>query len=178
MIETPRLFMRDVQPTDAEALYAYMQREAYWRHLPMDPPTRAQLDMRVERCLREQECSPRSSYFLAVILKGTKEIAGEAILHVRSIPHRQGEIGWAIAESHQRMGLATETGFALLRFGFTNIGLHRIFARSRAENLASHRVMEKIGMRQEGILRENIWARGEWWSSVQYSILSHEYDAA
>ena len=38
--------------------------------------------------------------------------------------------------------------------------------------------MAKIGMCEEGILRENVWARGEWWSSVQCSILVHEYGAA
>jgi RimJ/RimL family protein N-acetyltransferase len=178
MIETLRLFMRDVQGADAEGLHAYMQREAYWQNLPMEPPTREHVDALVERCLREQKVEPRSSYFLAATLKGTDEIAGQAILRVRSAQHRQGEIGWAVAEFHQGKGLATEIGFALLRFGFETMGLHRIVARSRKENFASRRVMAKIGMREEGILRENVWARGEWCSSVQCSILSHEYSAA
>lgn len=65
----------------------------------------------------------------------------------------------------------------MLRHGFVEIGLHRIFAQCRAENLASRRVMAKLGMREEGVLRENVFARGEWWSSAQSSILSGEWSA-
>ncbi|HXZ15334.1 MAG TPA: hypothetical protein VEH77_05070 [Roseiarcus sp.] len=38
-LETPNLIIRDVRESDADAFYAYMQREAYWRDLPIDPPT-------------------------------------------------------------------------------------------------------------------------------------------
>jgi RimJ/RimL family protein N-acetyltransferase len=178
MIETRRLLLRDVLRADAEGFHAYRRREAYWQHVPMEPPTRKQIDEFLEQCLREQEESPRSSYCLAATLKDTNEIVGEALLRIRSARHCQGEMGWAVAEFHQGKGLATEIGLALLRFGFDEIGLHRIFARTRCENLASRRVMAKIGMREEGILRENVRARGAWWSSVQCSILVHEYGAA
>ena len=57
------------------------------------------------------------------------------------------------------------------------LGLHRIFAQCRAENLASRRVMVKLGMREEGVLRDNVFARDEWWSSAQSSILSDEWTA-
>ncbi len=63
----------------------------------------------------------------------------------------------------------------MLRLGFAEISLHRIFAQCRAENLASRRIMTKLGMLEEGVLRENVFARGEWWSSVQTSILASEW---
>ena len=63
----------------------------------------------------------------------------------------------------------------MLRYGFDILGLHRVFARRRVENLASRRIMAKLGMREEGVLRENVLARGEWWSSAQSSILSTEW---
>ena len=49
-----------------------------------------------------------------------------------------------------RAGLATEISRAMLRHGFVELGLHRIFAQCRAENLASRRLMSKLGMREEG----------------------------
>jgi [ribosomal protein S5]-alanine N-acetyltransferase len=175
MIRTVRLILRDLQRADAEALYAYMRDDAYWRHLPIDPPTREDVEALVERCVREQEAQPRGSFFLTATLRDTREVVGEAILHIRSALHRQGEIGWAVAADHQRQGLATEIGWGLLRFGFENLGLHRIFARCRDANVGSRRVMAKIGMVEEGLLCENVLARGEWWSSVQCSILAQEY---
>ena len=63
----------------------------------------------------------------------------------------------------------------MLRHGFEVRGLHRAFAQCRVENLASRRIMAKLGMREEGVLRENVFARGEWWSSAQSSILSTEW---
>jgi [ribosomal protein S5]-alanine N-acetyltransferase len=112
---------------------------------------------------------------MAAVDKPSGEIIGEAILHVRSSRWRQGEIGWGVIASRSGVGLATEIGHAMLRLGFDEIGLHRIFAQCRTENLASRRVMAKLGMHEEGILRENVFVRGEWWSSAQSSILSSEW---
>ena len=61
---------------------------------------------------------------------------------------------------------------AILHLAFEKLGLHRIYAQCRVENQASRRIMTKLGMREEGILRENVLARGSWWSSMQCSILS------
>ena len=61
---------------------------------------------------------------------------------------------------------------AMLRFAFDELRLHRVYAQCRTENHASRRIMAKLGMREEGVLRDNVLARGSWWSSIQCSILS------
>ena len=66
-IETERLRIRDVRPSDVEPFCRYMTREDYWCNLPMDPPTPQSVHTFVERCLREQNTAPRTSYFLAAI---------------------------------------------------------------------------------------------------------------
>ncbi|MFC0213753.1 GNAT family N-acetyltransferase [Paenibacillus chartarius] len=68
------------------------------------------------------------------------------------------------------LGYASEAAYALCKFGFTDLRLHRIFATCRPENAASSRVMEKIGMTQEGMLREHLFFKGKWHSSFGYSI--------
>jgi [ribosomal protein S5]-alanine N-acetyltransferase len=83
-----------------------------------------------------------------------------------------------VISSHAGRGLGTEIGQALLRLAFDTVRLHRVFAQCRVENQASRRIMVKLGMREEGVLRENVLARGEWWSSVQSSILSSEWSSA
>ena len=67
-------------------------------------------------------------------------------------------------------GLGTEIGHAMLQLGFS-LGLHRLYARCRVQNIASLRIMAKLGMSEEGTLRENVNARSEWWSSAQWSVL-------
>ena len=173
-LETTRLIIRDVRTSDAEAFYEYMRREEYWRDLPIEPPTGEYIDSLVSTCLTDQAKEPRTDYFMAAIDKSLGILIGEAILHVRSIRWRQAEIGWGVGADHTGRGLATEIGEAMVALAFDKLNLHRVYAQCRVENQASRRIMVKLGMREEGILRENVLARGSWWSSIQCSILSTE----
>jgi [ribosomal protein S5]-alanine N-acetyltransferase len=169
-IETERLRIRDVVLSDRDAFHAYMKRENYWRHVPIEPPTLEWVETLVKNCVREQDRDPRTHYFLAAVSKQTETVVGEAILRIESLRHGQGEIGWGVDSEHTGHGLGTEIGRAMLRLGF-DLGLHRLYARCRVQNVASLRIMAKLGMSEEGTLRENVSARGEWWSSAQWSVL-------
>jgi ribosomal-protein-alanine N-acetyltransferase len=112
---------------------------------------------------------------MAATEKATGKVIGEAILHIRR--WQQGEIGWGVSSEFGGQRLGTEIGRAMLELAFDSVGLHRVYAQCRVENGASRRIMEKLGMREEGVLRENVLARGAWWSSVQCSIRATEYAA-
>jgi RimJ/RimL family protein N-acetyltransferase len=169
-IETERLRIRDVVLSDRDAFHAYMKRETYWRYVPIEPPTLEWVETLVKNCIREQDRDPRTHYFLAAVLKETGAVVGEAILRVENFRHGQAEIGWGVDSEHTGRGLGTEIGQAMLQLGFS-LGLHRLYARCRTQNTASLRIMAKLGMTEEGTLRENVNARGEWWSSAQWSVL-------
>lgn len=77
-------------------------------------------------------------------------------------------------EDYWGKGYATETAEALLDFGFDELELHRIYAKCDIKNEQSKNVLEKIGMEQEGILREHKRIDGRWRSSYVYSILENE----
>jgi [ribosomal protein S5]-alanine N-acetyltransferase len=131
----------------------------------------------VDGWLQNQTRNPRTAYNLAAIDKRSGQLVGDAGLFVRSIPSRQGEIGSGVISGRSGQGLGIEIGYALLRLAFDTLGLHRVFAQCRIENNASRRIMAKLRMREEGVLRENVFARGEWWSSAQSSILFTEWDS-
>ena len=154
-----------------------MQQEQYWRDVPIEPPTVKSIAAMVDASLSDQAKDPRTDYFMAAVDKFSGNIIGEAILHVRSIHWRQGEIGWGVSSDHIGQGLATEIGTAMLDLAFNQLELHRVYAQCRVQNQASRRIMTKLGMREEGTLRENVLARGAWWSSVQCSILATEQPA-
>jgi RimJ/RimL family protein N-acetyltransferase len=175
VLETERLIIRDAGADDLQGFFDYMDQEDYWRHIPGEPVTVDSIKAMVHRAVLDQSQDPRTGYFLAVVEKQSNKLMGEATLHVRSARWRQGEIGWGISQDHAGNGLATEIGLAMLRFAFDALRLHRVYAQCRLENAASRRIMAKLGMRQEGVLRENVLARGEWWSSVQCAILSTEW---
>jgi ribosomal-protein-alanine N-acetyltransferase len=89
--------------------------------------------------------------------------------------HRRGNFGYWIGRSFWGRGFCTEAAGALLACCFDQLGLHRVHAHYLAGNLASGRVMEKIGMKQEGCLREHIEKDGKMHDVIEYGILSSDY---
>ncbi|HZG75409.1 MAG TPA: GNAT family protein, partial [Paenibacillus sp.] len=82
---------------------------------------------------------------------------------------------YCLNPDYWRRGYASEAAREMLRFGFADLGLHRIYATCRPANVGSASVMKRIGMTYEGRLREHLFAKGTWHDSYQYSILSKEW---
>lgn len=76
----------------------------------------------------------------------------------------------------QGHGYGLEAAKALLRVGFEELGLHRIMAAADPRNEPSVRLMERLGLRREGILR-HVMFKEEWLDDVVYSILEEEWRA-
>jgi RimJ/RimL family protein N-acetyltransferase len=106
--------------------------------------------------------------------------AGHLIGDCAAIPHaedpRQCEIGFTIAPGYQGHGYATEAAALLVGYLFAERGKHRVTASCDARNTASAAVLERLGMRQEGHLRENTWAKGEWTDDLLYGLLHYEWN--
>jgi RimJ/RimL family protein N-acetyltransferase len=96
-------------------------------------------------------------------------------LHWVSDQHKTGEVGFIFNPAYQGRGYATEAARAVLAWGFDGMGFHRMIGRTEARNVASARVLEKLGMRLEAHLLENEWVKGEWQSELVYAILEHEW---
>ena len=111
----------------------------------------------------------------AVVLRETGEVVADMSLWCVSEGHAQGEIGFTVHPAHQRKGYATEAARPLLDFGFGTVGWHRVVGRTEARNIASARVLEKLGMRREAHFVENEWVKGEWQSELVYAILAEEW---
>ena len=91
----------------------------------------------------------------------------------------QAELGWTIDPVHAGRGFATEAAAALLRVCFEQLGLRRAYAQCFADNAASWRVMEKLGMRREEYaVRDSLHRSGVWMDGMRYAILADEWRAA
>ena len=119
--------------------------------------------------------TPRLSFELAVIWRESGQLIGGCGLSVQNQPHRVGEIGYCLCPDFWGRGCAAEAARTLLALGFEQLQLHPIQATCDPENAGSRRVLEKIGMQQEGRLRQNLYIRGQWRDSLQWSILEHEW---
>lgn len=90
---------------------------------------------------------------------------------------RSVSIGYWLAESAQGRGIMTACARALVDYCFRDLDLHRVWLEAAVENTKSRAVAERIGMIEEGTLRETHLVHGQWLSMVRYSILRSEWDA-
>ncbi len=86
--------------------------------------------------------------------------------------HKRGHLGYWLGADHWGRGYATEAARAVLRYGFQELSLHRIEAAHYPRNAASGRVLTKIGMRLEGVMRGDLLKGDVFEDSVMYAILA------
>ncbi|UCD23720.1 MAG: GNAT family N-acetyltransferase [Gemmatimonadota bacterium] len=110
---------------------------------------------------------------LAIVLE-PEELIGAVGLVLNEL-HRSAELGYWIGKPYWNQGYCTEAAQEMVRYGFEVLGLNRIQARYMTKNPASGRVMEKLGMSHEGVLRQSLTRFGTFEDAAMYSILHDEY---
>jgi [ribosomal protein S5]-alanine N-acetyltransferase len=90
--------------------------------------------------------------------------------------HRRAEMGYWMGKPYWGQGYTTEAARALLAFGFNELDLNRIYASYLVRNPASGRVMEKMGMRHEGLLRQHVYKNGRYEDLATCAILRSEFE--
>ncbi|MGE5560141.1 MAG: GNAT family N-acetyltransferase [Chloroflexota bacterium] len=112
---------------------------------------------------------------LAITLSGEDEAIGYIGLNSINRTHKSAELGYWIAEPYWGRGLVTEAARLLVDHGFRELGLNRIYARCRDDNRRSYRVMEKLGMKLEGVMRQEAFRDGQFLDQRHYAILRQEW---
>lgn len=178
IFETERLIIREFTRDDADSTQRYGGDPENVYFMPWGPNDRAATAEFVERKLADQAEDPRREYDMAICLRETGEHIGSVGLTVDA-NRTSGELGWILRKDMWRNGYTTEAAHALMRFGFEQLGLHRITARCNADNTASFRVMEKLRMRREAHFRsacyERVGDRKEWTDELVYAMLKTEW---
>ncbi|HKG23906.1 MAG TPA: GNAT family N-acetyltransferase, partial [Blastocatellia bacterium] len=112
----------------------------------------------------------------AVTLRSDNSLIGAVGLSIDEANLR-AEMGYWIDKARWGRGYASEAAEAALKYGFEELALNRIYANCLKRNLASGRVLRKIGMSLEGCLRQHARHRGSFEDIEEYGILIEEYIA-
>ena len=175
---TDRLVLRPFRDDDLDAFHAIQSRPDVVRYLYWEPRSREEAEeMLGRRKVQSAIEKEGDGLHLAADLRTTGELIGHFSLYFANREHRQGEIGFVLHPDHHGLGYATEGSRLMLRFGFEDLGLHRVIGRCDARNGASARVMERLGMRREAHLIENEFVKGEWTDELVYALLDREWQA-
>jgi [ribosomal protein S5]-alanine N-acetyltransferase len=117
----------------------------------------------------------RESVTYAVTLREEGVLIG-AVGLILDHANEVAELGYWIGKPYWGRGYASEAARALLAWGFTELGLHRVHASHFPRNPASGAVLRRIGMRHEGRQREHVKKWGEHLDLERYGILRREFE--
>lgn len=168
-----RIAFREFVHDDVANLHGVYGDPRVTRHLSFEPRTIEQVGSIVSDAV-DSAHDPRTIYALAVTDLSTAEFIGMARLAIDERPH-SAQIGFALRADKWRHGLGSETVRLLLRLGFGELGLHRIWAARAPENMASDSLLRKLGFIEEGRIRHHLFTRGNWRDSITYSLLEDEW---
>ncbi len=170
-LSTERLVLRPFEPADADDVFEYARDREFGRFLEVPAPY-ARAD--AEKYVAIQVGADWSKLAsLAITFQGS--VVGGIDLRIDPPEHNAG-MGYSIARKLWGRGLVTEAAAAVISLAFEEYRLHKVWAHADVRNKASWRVMEKIGMSREGLLREHHFVRGEAGDVYSYGILRSEWE--
>jgi RimJ/RimL family protein N-acetyltransferase len=170
------LLLRPLTKGDVDDLLAYRSQLDVCRYVPFEPMDRRVIEERLATLWATTALTDEGQALtLGVELAGAGRLIGDVVLIWRSREHQGGEIGYVLNPGHRGHGYATEAAEALLRFGFEDLGWHRVIARLDERNGPSAGVARRLGMRQEARLVRNEFFKGEWSTELDFALLADEW---
>lgn len=175
MIKTERLILRQFKTSDAKDLYDYLSKTEIYAFEPGEP-----IDM--EEAVHEAEIRSKGELFIAVESKEDQKLIGHLYFAKNGYDAiRTWYFGYIFNPAFQGKSYCTEACKALLSYAFKELGAHRIEAKCSTENIASNKVLVKLGFRKEGTMLKNVFFHMDekglprWFDSNIYGLLSEEW---
>ena len=173
-LRTERLLLRAFTLEDAsdmQRLAGAWEVARAMQHIP-HPYEDGMAEEWIASCRPAFEAGERVSF--AVVLREGGTLIGSIALHL-SARDENGELGYWIGVPYWSCGYATEAARELARYGFEELGLHRIHANHLGSNPASGRVMQKVGLTYEGTRPEHYKKWGAYEDRVEYGLLARDW---
>ncbi len=168
---TEGLIIRNFRESDGKDLYEYLSEEEVVKFEPYKPFTKNEAYSEAKRRSEDER-------FLAVCLKSGKLIGN---LYFAKEDFDTWEVGYVFNKSYWGKGYATESLKALIKYAFEEMKVRRIIAMCDPKNSNSWRLLERVGMRREGTLLENVYFHTDedgnpiWKDTYEYALLKSEY---
>lgn len=167
-----RVYLRPLERADIDAGWQDWINDAASRENLISPWPQTRDDM--ERYWERSQ--PTSAVMFAICRAADNQYVGNARLSSIDWIHRTANFGWLIGPEFQKQGYGTEALVLLLRYGFHEIGLNRIWSTIWAENIASLASSSKVGIFREGIMRQAVFKHGHFHDTVIVAMTRNEFD--
>jgi len=176
-LETERLVLREIAPTDAEDLFRIYSDEETMQYWSCRPYTSVdQAGDLIENITKQVQDG--TGIHWAISLRGDGRLIGKCGYNEWRKAHRRGDISYIVAREQWGKGVASEALCAVLNYGFGQMNLHSIEAGVTPGNDSSTRMLERLGFRLEGHLRESFLVEDVFVDSLIYSLLRKDWKAS
>ena len=174
-LETERLKLRKLSMRDAGDVFEYASLSEVSEHVTWEHHRNISDSIHFLRVVMQQyEDGAPSSW--GIVQNKIGKLIGTIGYHALSIQNRYGEVGYALSKDFWNQGYMTEAFREVIKFGFEHMKLNRVEATCKLLNTASEKVMQKCGLKYEGILKQRLFAKGEHHDLKLYAILKSDWE--
>lgn len=174
-LETPRLILRKVQPQDKQDIFTITSDRSVVRYTSTLEFTKSMEDVELLINIMTERYDKDLPTRWVIFHKEDKKVIGICGFYDYVPMYARAELGYALSRSYWGKGVGTEAAQAVVDFGFKNMNLNRIEATCDPENRPSSHILEKIGMKYEGILRQHIFKDGKYCDRKMYAMLRSDW---
>jgi len=174
-IKTESLILNQPNENDLEIIAKILNNSVYSKNTINIPFPYSKNDAKFWIDLAHKGIDNQTQYIFAIRLAKNEKLIGGIDLGIDR-RFNKAELGYWLDEKYWNQGFATEAVKTVIRFGFEKLKLKRIFATHFDFNPASGKVMEKAGMKREGILKCHTLKNGEYQDHILYAIINEKCD--
>lgn len=172
---TRRLEFRPYRASDWETVLDYSSRPAFYKYLPIEPPTEASARTFVESAMDTSSEEYRNAISVVICLLGSDEAIGDLRLDIKDGTARIAEIGLGLAPKTWPLRLSDEALIAMMKVGFS-AGLSEIVAMVDTQNRGSIKLCNRVGFTHSGIVTQRVQVRGQWCDHIRFKFSASDFD--
>ena len=174
-IKSERLILKKLNYEDLDFIYKMASNPLVYLYEEDEEPSKEQTYKKYSKKISRMEEVP-DEYLIVLISILPQEIPiGQVFIQLNWREMREWEIGYEIHPDYWGNGYATEAVKLLLKHSFENLNAHKVVGFCNAHNKKSANLMERVGMKRDGLLREGRLWHKEWCDEFVYSILEREH---
>lgn len=177
VFETERLLLRRVALPDLEDVFEFSSDPEVAHHMTWEKNNSKEETLANFLQPAIEGYEEGQSGVWAIVYKKHDKVIGTCSLVDWSNEHHKAEIGFVLNKTYWGAGFAAEAVKEVIRYGFNTLQLNRMEGGCDIDNFGSEKVMLKLGMKFEGVLRKNEFIKGEFRDTKMFSILKDEFDS-
>lgn len=175
MLHTERLVLRQPTTADAQDLFKMRSDPEVMQYIPRPLATNVQEVVDLVQMINDFTAKNERINWAMEWLETGEVVGMIGFVNIKTEHHR-AEVGYSLAKRWHRMGIAREALTAVLDYGFGAMGLHSMEAITDGDNIASGKLLEKVGFRKEAHFIQDFWHCDAFRDSIHYGLLAAEYN--